>query len=142
MEWSSSVVIDAPPQRVWQVLSDVESWPQWTPSVSSIVRIDPGPLHVGQRIRIRQPRIPATVWTLTELVEQRSFVWRAGGPGATTTAHHQIEPSAAGTLASLRLVQQGPLGLLFGALTSRLTRRYLEMETSGLKQRCEPSTGG
>ncbi|MBP2330476.1 carbon monoxide dehydrogenase subunit G [Kibdelosporangium banguiense] len=137
MEWSSSVLIDAAPERVWEVLGDVESWPQWTASVSSIARVDPGPLHVGQRIRIRQPWFPATVWTLTELVEQRSFVWRAGGPGATTTAHHRIEPSGEGTLVSLRLVQQGPVGVLVGTLSSRLTRRYLQMETSGLKQRCD-----
>jgi uncharacterized protein YndB with AHSA1/START domain len=137
MEWSASVLIAAPPPLVWQVLSEVESWPQWTASVTSIIRLDPGPLHVGQRIRIRQPRFPTTVWTLTDLVEGRSFVWRAGGPGATTTAHHQIDPSGTGTLATLRLTQQGPLGRLVGTLTSGLTNRYLEMETTGLKRRCE-----
>jgi hypothetical protein len=130
-------VIDAPPRVVWQVMSEVESWPEWTASVTEIVRVDPGPLHVGQRLRIRQPRLPSTVWRLTELTEERSVTWRAGGPGATTTAHHHIEPVGSGTEVTLRLTQQGPLGVLVGALTSKLTRRYLELETSGLKRRCE-----
>jgi len=38
---------------------------------------------------------------------------------------------------TLSLTQHGPLGVLVGALTSRLTRRYLDLETSGLKRRRE-----
>jgi carbon monoxide dehydrogenase subunit G len=137
MEWSASVVVAAPTDVVWRVLSEVEAWPEWTPSVRSIVRLDPGPLHIGQRLRISQPRFPTTVWRLTELVEGRSFVWRAGGPGARTTASHTVEPDGAGTRVTLSLRQQGLLGLLVGALTSGLTRRYLELESSGLKRRSE-----
>jgi hypothetical protein len=137
MEWSASVAVAAPVDVVWRVLSEVEAWPEWTPSVRAIVRLDPGPLHVGQRLRISQPRFPTTVWRLTELVEGRSFVWRAGGPGARTTASHTVEPDGAGARATLSLRQQGPLGLLVGALTSGLTRRYLELESSGLKRRSE-----
>jgi carbon monoxide dehydrogenase subunit G len=137
MEWSASVEIAASPEVVWRVLSEVEAWPEWTPSVRSIVRLDPGPMRVGQRLRISQPRFPTTVWRLTELDEGRSFVWQAGGPGARTTASHTVEPTGDGTRATLRLGQRGPLGLLVGVLTSGLTRRYLELETSGLKQRAE-----
>lgn len=137
MEWSTSVDIAAEPGVVWRVMSDVEAWPEWTPSVRAIVRVDPGTLHVGQRLRISQPRFPTTVWRLTELVEGQSFEWRAGGPGARTTASHTVEPTATGTRATLRLTQQGPLGLLVGAISSGLTRRYLEMESTGLKKRSE-----
>jgi len=47
---------------VWRMLGEVEAWPELTSSVRSIVRVDPGPLHVGQRLRISQPRLPTTVW--------------------------------------------------------------------------------
>ena len=137
MEWSTSVEIAASPEVVWRVLSEVEAWPGWTPSVRAIVRVDPGPLHVGQRIRISQPRFPTTVWRLTELVDGHSFVWQAGGPGVRTTAAHSVEPSGAGAVATLSLSQRGPLGLLVGTLSSGLTRRYLEMERAGLKPRSE-----
>ncbi|HEX6360818.1 SRPBCC family protein [Actinophytocola sp.] len=137
MEWSSSVEIAAPPEVVWRVLSEVEAWPEWTPSVRAIVRVDPGPLHVGQRLRISQPKVPTTVWRLTELVEGRSFVWQAGAPGARTTAHHTVEPSEHGSLATLRLGMHGPVGVLVGALMSGMNRRYLQLETDGLKRRSE-----
>ncbi len=129
--------IAAAPEVVWRVLSDVETWPEWTPSVRAIVRLDPGPLHVGQRVRISQPRVPTTVWRLTELVEGRSFSWRAGAPGARTTAHHTVEPFGAGTRATLRLGMHGPVGVLVGALMNGMNRRYLQLETDGLKRRGE-----
>lgn len=137
VEWSTSVEIGAAPEVVWRVLTEVEAWPEWTPSVRAIVRVDPGALHVGQRVRISQPRFPTTVWRLTELVEGRSFTWRAGGPGARTTASHTVEPTDVRARATLRLTQQGPLGLLVGAISSGLTRRYLDMEATGLKKRSE-----
>jgi len=130
VEWSASVEIAVPPAAVWAVLSAVEDWPEWTPSVTSIVRVDPGPLHVGQRLRIRQPRFPATVWRLTELVEERLCVWRAA---AGVAARHSLGPSGGGTRMTLRMIQPAVIGLL----TGRLTRRYLALETSGLKRRCE-----
>jgi uncharacterized protein YndB with AHSA1/START domain len=34
--------VDAPVERVWQVLSDAESWPDWWPFVEGVERILPG----------------------------------------------------------------------------------------------------
>ena len=38
--FSTTIDIDAPPARVWQVMSDVERWHEWTPSITSIQRLD------------------------------------------------------------------------------------------------------
>ena len=49
--------------------------------------------------------------------------------------------SAGGCLAVAELEQRGPLAPLVVSLTRRLTERYLAMETRGLKERCERTTG-
>lgn len=137
MEFRAEIVINAEPPHVWTIFTRVEEWPDWTPSVTEIVRLDPAPLAVGKRVRIKQPKLPTTVWTLTELTEGRSWTWVGGGPGARTTAVHEVEPHGDGTRVRLLLRQEGPLGVLVGRLTAGLTDRYLAMECEGLKARAE-----
>ena len=137
MRFESSTQIDASPARVFEVFSDVERWPEWTASVTSVERLDPGPLRVGSRARIRQPKLPVAVWEVTEIVDGSHFVWVAKSPGVTTVGGHYIEASGEGSLAISRIDQNGPAGWLIGSLTKGLTNRYLAMESAGLKARAE-----
>jgi len=57
--FSISVDVDTAPARVWEVMSDVERWHEWTPSVRSI-RLDHGPFAIGSRVVIRQTTISVT----------------------------------------------------------------------------------
>jgi uncharacterized membrane protein len=137
MRFESSVVIQAPPARVWEVFSDVQRWPEWTASIDSVERLDEGPLHVGARTRIRQPKLPVAIWKVTGLVEGEYFEWVSRGPGIRTTGGHRVVATPAGTVATSTIVQEGPLGRLFGRLFANLTNRYLAMEGEGLRKRCE-----
>ena len=137
MRFEDSAVIAAPASTVWEVYRDVEHWPEWTESVTSVELLDPGPLRVGSRARVRQPRLPVAEWTVTEIDEGRSFTWVARGPGVRTTGTHLVEPHADGARATAILVQAGPLGPVVGFLTRGLTKRYLAMEAAGLKARAE-----
>ena len=80
MEQSTSIDVDAPVDRVWEVLRDVERWPEWASTVNSVRRLDDGPLAVGSKARIEQPKIPPTEYVVTELEPGRSFTWVATGP--------------------------------------------------------------
>ncbi|WP_448625938.1 SRPBCC family protein [Geodermatophilus sp. URMC 64] len=134
-----TVDIDAPPEVVWAVLTDVESWPEWTRSVTSVRRLGTEPLKVGSRVRLRQPRIGTTVWTVSDLVDGERFTWTATNPGVRTRADHSVAARPGGSAVTLSVDQQGLLGGLVGRLYGGLTRRYLQMEAAGLKQRAEES---
>ena len=78
-----AIGIDAPAERVWQVMIDIDRWNEWTPSVTSIKRLDSGPLVVGSRLVIRQPKFPPARWSITAFDPGLSFTWMSSGPGDT-----------------------------------------------------------
>jgi uncharacterized protein YndB with AHSA1/START domain len=138
MQVETEVEIEARPERVWEVMTDVESWPQWTASVERAERLDGGPLQVGSRARLKQPKFPPVVWAVTELDPGKSFSWTAKNVGVTSIGEHRIVPrTSGGVTVELSLRQEGPLAPLLALLTSKLTRRYVETEAQGLKLRCE-----
>jgi len=137
MDFHIAVDIAAPPEVVWAVMADAERWHEWTPSVRSIRFLDPGPVRVGTRALIRQPRFPPAVWTMTELDPGRGFVWKSGAPGMWVFGHHTVDPVPGGSRATLRLYYQGALDGLFARMTRGITNRYLEFEANGLKARSE-----
>jgi hypothetical protein len=138
MTYETSVEISAPPERVWAVMRDVERWHEWTATVRSIERLDSGaPLGVGNRVRVRQPRLPPAIWRVTDLIDGRGFTWVTSGAGVRVTARHSVEPSPGGTRARLSVEFSGPFGPLAGRLTRGLNERYLGIEAAGLKRRSE-----
>jgi uncharacterized protein YndB with AHSA1/START domain len=130
-----SIEIPAPPERVWAVMADEERWHEWTSTVTSIERMDKGPLVVGSRARIRQPRLPAAVWEITEVRPGRGFTWMTRSPGVRVVAEHGVEPAGDGSRATLSIRFSGPLGPLVARLTRRLNEEYLAIEANGLRAR-------
>jgi uncharacterized membrane protein len=137
VDYEFAVEIDAAPDEVWRVLTDVERWPEWTPSMTRVERLDPGPFQVGSTARIKQPKFPAVVWRVTDLEPGQSFSWTATGGGMTALGTHRITLRSDGVEVTLSIRQTGPLAWLAALVTSRLTRRYVQIEADGLKRRCE-----
>ena len=127
--------IDAPPQPVWEVLHDVARWPEWTPTISSVQRLDDGPFQVGSQARVRQPKLPQALWEVTELVDGASFTWEAKGPGMRTIARHDVVPDDTGCTLTLSIEQTGPMGAVAALVWRRLTQRYIELEAESLDRR-------
>jgi carbon monoxide dehydrogenase subunit G len=135
-QYSTEIEIDAPPERVWAVMRDVERWSEWTPTVRSIRIMGGGPLGAGSRAFVRQPKFPPAMWRITELDDAgRSFTWVSSAPGMRVTARHGVEPSGAGSRARLSIRYEGLFGPLFARLTRAINESYLAMEADGLKRR-------
>jgi uncharacterized protein YndB with AHSA1/START domain len=135
--FSVTTEIDAPAERVWQVMSDTDRWHEWTPSITSSRRLGDAPLAVGTRVVIRQPKFPPALWTVRAVEPGRSFTWVSVAPGLRVVGQHAVEPTARGSRATLSLDLQGLLGGVFGRLTGAITERYIGLEAAGLKARSE-----
>jgi uncharacterized protein YndB with AHSA1/START domain len=135
--FTTSIDIDAPPARVWEVMIDVERWHEWTPSITSIRRLDGGPLRLGSRALVRQPKLPANNFKVTEFEPDRVFTWVSKSPGVVAAGRHVVEPRGAGSHATLSVEFGGLLGWFVARLVGNLTERYIRMEAEGLKRRSE-----
>lgn len=134
----AGVDIDAPATVVWDVFSDVEHWPEWTASVTSLVAFDGAGIAVGKRFEIKQPRMPKLVWEVTDVTPGESWTWVQRSPGGLTVASHEVSAISDGrTRVRQQIDQRGPVGALVGLAMRRMTRRYLDMEAAGLKARSE-----
>ena len=94
MEFSVTTDVNASPDVVFAVLTDVERWPEWTPTVTRVEWLDGSspPLTIGNRIRVVQPKVPPAEWTITALEAGRGFRMLSRSPGATVVANHWAEP--------------------------------------------------
>ena len=142
MRNETSIDIDAPPERVWAVMADVERWPEWTPTMNSVRRLDGGDLRVGSRAKIKQPKLMGVTWQVTSLQPGRSFVWQNRSPGMLSVGGHEIEPLGGGSRVRLWVEQTGPLSPVFGFFTRGMTQRYIRQEAEGLKRRSETGHEG
>jgi uncharacterized membrane protein len=133
-----SVEIDAPAHLVWEVFSDVQRWPEWTASVTSLVGKDGANLAVDKRFSIKQPGMSKLVWKVTEINPGSYWTWVQRSPGVRVSARHWVIPQpGGGTVVRQQLEQRGVLGALVGRMMIKKTKRFLELEAQGLKARSE-----
>jgi uncharacterized protein YndB with AHSA1/START domain len=134
----SSIDIDAEPERVWAVMTNVERWPEWTPTVKEVELLQPGPLAVGSEARIAQPRVGTWKWRVTALDPGSSFAWEASRPGTQMVATHTVTPRAGGGSSVVLSVDSGGWAVrLLGWALAGTARRFVQTEAEGLKRRSE-----
>jgi uncharacterized membrane protein len=134
MELETSIHIEAAAADVWTTMTDVGSYPRWTSTMTKVERLDAGPLAIGSRVRITQPKLGTNVWTVTAIEPGRSFVWEIARPGIRTVATHTIVPDGTGVRLTLGISQRGAIGRLVARVLAGLTQRYIETEAAGCKR--------
>ena len=137
-----TVNINAPPDRVWAVMKDVERWPEWTESMKNVERLDTGDFALGSKAKLKIHRSPnANVWTVTELSPSRSFTWETNSGGVKGVAKHVIEPNGSGSKVTLTVDLSGPVATIFSPIIAGQSRKNVDMEAEGLKRRSEADSG-
>lgn len=137
-EFSKAIDVEAPPDRVWSVMRDVERWREWTPSIRGIRILGGGPLRLGSRAFVRQPKLPPAVWKVSDMDDGgRHFTWISSAPGLLVTAQHGVTPRESGSRAWLSLRYEGVFAGWMARITRAITERYLDLEANGLKRRSE-----
>jgi len=135
---SATIQIDAQPQAVWEVLTDLDRYPEWNP----VFREASGQVAAGNRITLRTV-LPAngrlrTVKPMISVAEPGTELrWAAGLPGIIGGEHSFVlTPADGGT----RLVQsetfRGLLVGLAGKTLARFEASYTALNEA-LKKRAE-----
>jgi uncharacterized membrane protein len=138
MHFERSIEIDAPQQRVWDVLSDLETWPQRIETVDVVEVLTPPPISEGSRVRLKQPKVPEGAWEVTTWDAPSYFEWTQKTAGNTSVAGHRVEALGEGRARlTLTLDMRGFLIPIIGLFYKGLTNRYMNLEAEGMKRAAE-----
>lgn len=136
-EFTHRIDIKAPRKRVWGVMADIPRWPEWTPTVSRVEAEGEGPVGVGSRFRLHQPKLRPATWEITDWTPGSGFAWVSRAPGLTSRGEHLAAEAEGRTIVTLRVTFEGLLAPVVAFLAGRMTSDYIRQEAEGLKKRAE-----
>ncbi len=122
---SASAAVSAPPERVWELISDTSRYADWVAGTDAVTRSD-GPASAGATYDevnpILGPWKAKSRWTVTEFDPPRRQVHRGEGLPLTRSFDVIMEVASVGDSASEVTVtlrgtsSAGPLGAVFARL--------------------------
>lgn len=134
--YKACVVINRPLSQVWRVLSALEEWPQWTPTMTSVRRLSGE--GTGAVYEVSQPGLPKSQLTVTEWIDGKSFTWAASEKPSSMVAEHVLTGiNENHTDVTLTISMTGPMVALVWAIWGRKIRRFVDIEAASLKSRVE-----
>ncbi|HKO33794.1 MAG TPA: SRPBCC family protein [Candidatus Limnocylindria bacterium] len=138
MRFEKSIDIEAPQHRVWEVLSDLEAWPQRIETVDIVELLTPAPITRGSRVRLKQPKLPEGTWDVTVWDAPSYFEWTQKTGGTTSIAGHRVEALGDDRARlTLTLDMRGLLIPIMMLFYRDLTKRYMNLEAEGMKRAAE-----
>lgn len=140
----TAIDLPYPPEKIWQVLEDVENWSQWAGELHSPGRwLEGRTFEVGSRFeQIRHLGFPigrqVTVETVREVVPNQMVAWWAGNGGVCNGHMWSLEVRPDGNTRVFNIeVLCGPLVFIAKPfLRSRLRKRF-KASLEGLKRALE-----
>jgi uncharacterized membrane protein len=138
VRFERTIDIDASQQRVWDVLSDIEAWPQRIETVDAVELLTSAPVSTGSRVRLKQPKLPEGTWDVTVWDAPSYFEWTQRTGGTTSVAGHRVEAlDASRSRLTLTLDMRGLLIPIVALFYKKLTNEYMALEAEGMKRAAE-----
>ncbi len=131
---ASSIVINASPERVWAMLTDINGWASWQNDIKNPTLIDglvPGGTFVWTTggVKIRS--------TLHTVEPNRALGWTGKAPGTFAIHNWILAAKDGGTLVSVEESMEGFLVRLFKNPFRRNLEKGMDTWLRLLKQACE-----
>lgn len=131
---SAEIEIAAPPEPVWEVLTDFERWPSWNPDVKSMSTH--GDLAPGAQFRWKAG--PGTITsTIRELEPPRRVSWTGRTLGIRAIHVWLLEPRSGSTFVRTEESYDGLVARLFRRSLRKTLDRALESGLRHLKAEVE-----
>jgi uncharacterized protein YndB with AHSA1/START domain len=119
--------VAAPPELVWAVLTDIESWPSWNPDVKRASLA--GPLATGTQFRWKAG--PGTITSTLQSVEPpRVIAWTGKTFGIKAIHVHRLELQGDTTIVTS---EESWDGLVVRLLRGPMTKTMQRATESGLR---------
>jgi uncharacterized protein YndB with AHSA1/START domain len=141
MHYEKTVDVQAPPELLWRAVTRVTEWPQWSPTIDEVVLLDDA-LGPHARVRMRQPKLRTTIYTVDEWQPGAAFSWTANTSGVRVRAVHRVLQTDGGSRLLLTIDMTGPMAPLLVPLVGARTRRYADFESDGLRRFAEQLAAG
>jgi len=132
-----SIDIDAPPERVWDVLTDADAYTAFDPNMIEIT----GPIAEGNKLAIRTKLSPNQTFrpTVQGVEPNRRMVWHSGMPFGLFTGDRvfTLTPTdGGGTHFHMEETFAGPMMAMIGGTIPDMTQPFNDFAT-GLKEKVE-----
>lgn len=126
--------IEAPPEKVWALISDIDHWSSWQPDIPTAKLL--GPLAPGSRFRWNSGGTGVSS-TLEEVDQPHRLGWTGRAMGAKARHVWALRPEGSGTTVTTEESFEGLVVVLLKGRMQRLLDDSLQKWLAALKKAAE-----
>jgi hypothetical protein len=139
-EFLTSCTIQAPPERVWEILTTSAGYAEWNPEIVAIDGLMALRKRIRARVKVGSGAIRTVPMRVTDFGPPVHMVWKGGLPLGLFTGRRIFDVVAREDATEFRMLVQMS-GLLAGLMVRSVGNRQAEIDSfsSALKARAEKS---
>lgn len=140
MQVEHSIVVNAPPQRLFAIYADVANWHRWDPDTKA-AHLN-GPFQVGASGSLTPAKGNTVPMVITSIEPDRSFTAESRIPLFCMRFDHELRPEHGATRVVHRVTFSGALTFLLGRIIGAQVNKGLPVTLANLKALAEAGARG